>query len=62
MKTKNLIDLLQKSDATRNNEPLVLQIHHKNGIFHGNTKENLNFLCPNCHSQTENYGRRKIRD
>jgi predicted RNA-binding Zn-ribbon protein involved in translation (DUF1610 family) len=31
---------------------LVLQIHHKNGNWLDDRKDNLQFLCPNCHSQT----------
>ena len=37
-------------------QPLVLEIDHKNGLRHDNRAENLRFLCPNCHSQTSNYG------
>jgi hypothetical protein len=36
--------------------PLTLQVHHKDGNKFNNLKENLCFLCPNCHSQTDNYG------
>ena len=37
--------------------PLVLQVDHRNGNRHDSSKNNLRFLCPNCHSQTENWGR-----
>lgn len=37
---------------------LVLQIDHIDGDFLNNCIENLRFLCPNCHSQTDNFGRR----
>lgn len=37
-------------------KPLVLQISHKDGNSLNNIKENLHFQCPNCHSQTEDYG------
>lgn len=39
-----------------NNKPLCLQIEHKNGNYLDNRKENLCFLCPNCHTQTKTYG------
>lgn len=38
-----------------NNEKLVLQLEHKNGNSKDNRLENLCFLCPNCHSQTDTY-------
>lgn len=42
--------------ATWNGNPLTLQLDHIDGDCHNNTKENLRWLCPNCHSQTSNYG------
>ena len=33
-----------------------LQIHHINGDCTNNREENLQLLCPNCHSLTENFG------
>jgi hypothetical protein len=38
-----------------NDKKLVLQLDHKNGNPKDNRLENLCFLCPNCHSQTETY-------
>jgi ribosomal protein S27AE len=36
--------------------PLPLELHHVNGDGTDNRVENLNLLCPNCHSQTGNWG------
>lgn len=33
-------------------EKLVLELHHLNEIFNDNREENLQILCPNCHSHT----------
>jgi hypothetical protein len=42
------------------NKPLRLQIDHKDGDTLNNVKENLRFLCPNCHTQTGTYGASNI--
>lgn len=37
--------------GTWNGKQLTLEIHHKNSNWKDNRLENLEFLCPNCHSQ-----------
>ncbi len=38
--------------------PLNMQLHHVNGQGQDNRLENILFLCPNCHAQTETWGGR----
>lgn len=38
-----------------NGKLLVLQLEHKNGRANDHRLVNLEFLCPNCHSQTDTY-------
>jgi len=49
--------------------PLILDLDHINGNNRDNRLDNLQFLCPNCHSQTHSYkgrnintGRKKVPD
>jgi len=48
-------------DPIWHDKPLSLQIDHKNGDFLDNRPGNPRFLCPNCHTQTENYGSKKFK-
>lgn len=41
--------------AEYNNKPITLELEHKDGDSCNNRVENLCFLCPNCHSQTDTY-------
>lgn len=45
----------EKNEYTGN---VPLQIHHIDGDCKNNKEENLQLLCPNCHSLTENFGKR----
>jgi hypothetical protein len=38
-----------------NNKPIKFHLHHIDGNNKNNLRYNLIFLCPNCHSQTDNY-------
>ena len=41
--------------------PISLELHHKNGNRRDNRLENLQLLCPNCHSQTDTFKGRGIK-
>jgi len=38
-------------------QPITLELHHLDGHRGNNVSENLLLLCPNCHSQTNNWRR-----
>ena len=40
-------------------QSLTLQVDHINGDNKNHELTNLRFLCPNCHTQTSTYGRKK---
>lgn len=42
-----------------NHSQIIFQIHHIDGDSKNNEVTNLQLLCPNCHSQTDNFSNRK---
>lgn len=41
---------------------ISLELEHKDGNHHNNTRDNLEALCPNCHSQTPTFRGRNIKN
>lgn len=41
-----------ENEGLWNDKELRLQVNHKDGDWLNNKSDNLEFLCPNCHSQT----------
>jgi len=50
-------------ESCRNSEwigkPITIELEHVDGNNKNNVRENLKLLCPNCHSQTPTWRRRK---
>lgn len=38
-----------------NDKRLTMELHHVDGDKNNNSRDNLQILCPNCHSQTNNW-------
>ena len=56
--SNNLLDYVCAKCGNKgewNGQELTLQLEHKNGIHNDHRLSNLEFLCPNCHSQTDTY-------
>lgn len=46
------------SVVNKHTNKIPLTVHHKDGDYKNNKEYNLELLCPNCHSLTDNYGSR----
>ena len=57
-KYKNSCQLCGWDKVNPSSGKVPLQIHHIDGNCTNNKEDNLQLLCPNCHSLTENYGSR----
>lgn len=57
-KYNNSCQICGWSEVNKFTNRIPLQVHHLNGDCTDNREENLQLLCPNCHSLTENYGSR----
>lgn len=44
-----------------NGKPINLELHHIDGNSHNHCLNNLQLLCPNCHSQTDNFRAKNIK-
>lgn len=43
-------------------KPISLELEHKDGDHHNDLRDNLEALCPNCHSQTPTFRGRNIKN
>ena len=64
---RSLLEIGRKEECEKcglnpiwNEKELILIIDHINGDRFDHRPENLRFLCPNCHSQTETFAGRNI--
>lgn len=51
--------LICKNNGEWLGKPILLEVDHIDGDWKNNSVENLRFLCPNCHSQTPNFIKKK---
>ena len=46
------------NDGQWQGQPLRLEVDHVDGDYRNNQSTNLRYLCPNCHTQTDNFSGR----
>lgn len=44
-----------------NDKPISMHLDHINGNHYDNRLDNLQIVCPNCHSQTDTHGSKKLK-
>ena len=54
-KYKNKCQICGWGETNKKTGKIPLEVHHIDGDYTNNNEENLQLLCPNCHSLTENY-------
>jgi hypothetical protein len=57
-KNDNKCEKCQWGEKNSHSNKIPLQIHHIDGDCLNNKEDNLQLLCPNCHSLTSNFGSR----
>lgn len=54
------LDYFEKCNISDwNGKELIFELHHIDGNKNNNVKNNLQILCPNCHSQTDTFRNKK---
>ena len=48
------------NNNTWRDKPITLELEHKDGNSDNNVEDNLELLCPNCHSQSPTYKAKNI--
>lgn len=54
-KYKNKCQICGWGETNKKTGKIPLEVHHIDGDYTNNKEENLQLLCPNCHSLTETY-------
>ena len=54
-KHKNKCQICGWGETNKKTGKIPLEVHHIDGDYTNNKEENLQLLCPNCHSLTETY-------